>query len=210
MNIKYGLTAILGTYLISTFGGATAMAATIGGTIKVKIEAEYVNDPKFVGVYTGDFSYDDTHLTKVGTEFLVMNDGDYQARPGLLSLNFRFLDFADGLTPVTYTASDDFNFPDNPVLFFENGIPSQFGMQVAPGNGGGVWGGNNGFMFVDRKTFFFVLRNGSIKGDASVTLEINESPPAPVPENASPLASLLAFLGLGGVHLWRKSKKANN
>jgi len=77
-----------------------------------------------------------------------------------------------------------------------------------PADDGGVWGGNNGFMFVDRKTFFFVLQNGSIKGDGSVTLEINESPPA-VPENASPFASLLAFLGLGGVHLWRKSKKAN-
>ncbi|MGB8687647.1 MAG: hypothetical protein WCD53_09975 [Microcoleus sp.] len=186
------------------------MAATIGGTIKVNVVN--VNDPDFAGrVYTGDFSYDDTHLTKVGEEFLVMNDGDYQARPGLLSLNFRFLDFADGLTPVTYTASDDFNFPDNPVLFFENGIPSQFGMQVMPADDGGVWGGNNGFMFVDPGTFFFVLRNGAIKGDASVTLEINESPPesTPVPENASPLASLLAFLGLGGVHWWRKPKKAN-
>ena len=66
-------------------------------------------------------------------------------------------------------------------------------------------------MFVDRRTFFFVLRNGAIKGDGSVTLEINESPPepTPVPENASPLASLLAFLGLGGVHLWRKSRKGN-
>jgi len=187
------------------------MAATIGGTIKVKIEAEYVNDPKFAGVYTGDFSYDDTHLTKVGEEFLVMNDGDYQARPGLLSLNFRFLDFATGLTPVTYTASDDFNFPDNPVLYFENGLPTQFGMQVAPGNGGGVLGGNNGFMFFDPGIFKFVLRNGTIGGEGSVTLEINESPPepTPVPENASPFASFLAFLGLGGVHWWRKSKKAN-
>src|SRR4028119_825410 len=102
MNIKYGLTAIVGTYLISTLGGSTAMAATIAGTIKVNVVN--VTDPKFAGVYTGDFSYDYTHLTKVGTEFLVMNDGDYQARPGLLSLNFRFLDFATGLTPVTYTA----------------------------------------------------------------------------------------------------------
>ena len=183
------------------------MAATITGTIKVNVVN--VTDPKFAGVYTGDFAYDDTHLTKVGEEFLVMNDGDYQVRPGLLSLNFRFLDFAEGLTPVTYTASDDFNFPDAPVLAFLNGIPSQFGMQVMPADDGGVWGGNNGFMFVDPGTFFFVLRNGAIKGDASVTLEINESPPTPVPENSSPLASFLAFLGLGRVHLWRKSKKAN-
>jgi len=176
--------------------------ATITGTIKVNI-----SHGEFAGVYTGDFSYDDTHLTKVGTESMTVNGGNGD-RPGLLSLNFRFLDFAEGLTPVTYTASDDLNFPDNPVLAFENGVPSQFGMQVMPADDGGVWGGNNGFMFVDRKTFFFVLQNGSIKGDGSVTLEINESPPA-VPENASPFASLLAFLGLGGVHLWRKSKKAN-
>ncbi|MGB3264700.1 MAG: hypothetical protein WBA89_12195 [Microcoleus sp.] len=182
------------------------MAATIAGTIKVNVNA---TDPKFAGVYTGDFSYDDTHLTKVGSEFLVMNDGDYQFRPGLLSLNFRFLDFATGLTPVTYTASDDLNFPDNPVLFFENGIPTQFGMQVAPGNDGGVWGGNNGFMFVDPGIFKFVLRNGTIGGEGLVTLEINESPPTSVPENASPLASLLGFLGLGGAHLWRKSRKQN-
>jgi hypothetical protein len=205
MNIKYGLTAILGTYLISTLAGDPVMAATITGTIKVNL-----SEGEFAGVYTGDFSYDDTHLTKVGPEFLVMNDGDYQVRPGLLSLNFRFLDFAEGLTPVTYTASDDFNFPDNPVLFFENGIPTQFGMQVAPGNDGGVWGGNNGFMFVDPGAFLFVLRNGTVSGYGDVTLEINESPPHPVPENASPLASLLAFLGLGRVHLWRKSRKANN
>ena len=181
------------------------MAATITGTIKVNVVN--VTDPKFAGVYTGDFTYDDTHLTKVGEEVMTIND---RIIPGLLSLNFRFLDFADGLTPVTYTASDDFNFPDNPVLFFENGIPSQFGMQVMPADDGGVWGGNNGFMFVDRRTFFFVLRNGAIKGDASVTLEINESPPTAVPENASPLASLLAFLGLGAAHLWRKSRKGNN
>ena len=181
------------------------MATTITGTIKVNIVN--VNDSNFGRVYTGDFSYDDTHLTKVGEEFLTINDASI---PGLLSLNFRFLDFAEGLTPVTYTAHDDFNFPDAPVLAFENGIPTQFGMQVAPGDGGGVWGGNNGFMFVDPGTFFFVLRNGAIQGDGSVTLEINESPPEPVPENASPLASLLAFLGLGGVHLWRKSRKANN
>ncbi|MDF0555780.1 hypothetical protein [Kamptonema sp. UHCC 0994] len=186
------------------------MAATITGTIKVKIEAEYVNDPKFAGVYTGDFSYDDTHLTKVGTEFLVMNDGDYQARPGLLSLNFRFLDFATGLTPVTYTASDDSEFPDAPVLGFENGVPSQFGMQVAPGNDGGIWGGKNGFLFGDPRAFIFVLRDGAVKGDGLVTLEINESPPPTVPENASPLASLLAFLGLGAAHLWRNSRKASN
>lgn len=159
--------------------------ATITGTIKVNV----VNalDPHLADVYTGDFAYDDTHLTKVGEEFLVMNDGDYQARPGLLSLNFRFLDFAEGLTPVTYRASDDLNFPDNPVLAFENGIPIQFGFQVAPGNGGGVWGGNNGFMFVDRGIFKFVLRNGTIGGEGLVTLEINESPPPPVQDNASPL-----------------------
>ena len=186
------------------------MAATITGTIKVKIEAEYVNDPKFVGVYTGDFSYDDTHLTKTGTEFLVMNDGDYQARPGLLSLNFRFLDFTTGLTPVTYTASDDFNFPDSPVLAFENGVPTQIGMIFAPGDDGGVFGEKNGFMFADPPAFIFFLRDGVVKGSGSVTLEINESPPPPVPENASPLASLLAFLGLGAAHLWRKSRTASN
>ena len=157
------------------------MAATIGGTIKVNVIGG-----EFAGVYTGDFSYDDTHLTKVGTEFMTINGGN-GARGRLLSLNFRFLDFAEGLTPVTYTASDDLNFPDNPVLAFENGLPIQFGFQVAPGNDGGVWGGNNGFMFVDPGIFKFVLRNGTIGGEGLVTLEINESPP-PVPENASPLA----------------------
>lgn len=204
MNIKYGLTAILSTYLVFTLGGSTAMAATISGTIKVN-----VSKGDFAGVYTGDFAYDDTRLTKVGTESMNISGGNGDL-PGLLSLNFRFLDFADGLTPVTYTASDDLNFPDAPVLAFENGIPTQFAFQVAPGNDGGVWGGNNGFMFLDPATFHFVLRNGAIGGDGSVTLEINESPPTPVPEHSSPLVSLLAFLGLGGVHLWRKSQKGNN
>ncbi|MEG4444120.1 hypothetical protein QUB47_12220 [Microcoleus sp. AT9_B5] len=199
MNIKYGLTVILGTYLISTFVGATAMAATIGGTIRVD-----VSGGDFAGVYTGDFAYDDTHLTKVGSEFLVMNDGDYQARPGLLSFNFRFLDFATGLTPVTYTASDVDGFPkDAPVLAFENGIPTQFGLQIFSASG------NDGLMFGDPRSFNFALRNGTIGGDGSVTLEITEptTEPTPVPENASPFASLLAFLGLGAVHLWRKSRK---
>ena len=181
MNIKYGLSPILGTYLISTLAGEAVMAATIRGTIKVNVIGG-----DFAGVYTGEYSYDDTHLTKVGTESMTVNGGNGD-RPGLLSLNFRFLDFAQGLTPVTYTASDDFNFPDNPVLAFENGLPIQFGFQVAPGNDGGVWGGNNGFMFVDPGIFKFVLRNGTIGGEGLVTLEINESPP-PVPQNASPLA----------------------
>ncbi len=52
-------------------------------------------------------------------------------------------------------------------------------------------------------------RNGTISGEGLVTLEINESPPTPVPENSSPFASFLAFLGLGAVHLWRKSRKGN-
>ena len=174
MNIKYGLTAILGTYLISTLAGDPVMAATIGGTIKVN-----VSKGDFAGVYTGDFSYDDTHLTKVGNEFISINGGGSQTRPGLLSLNFRFLDFAEGLTPVTYTASDGDGFPDTPVLAFENGIPTQFGFQVVSGN--------NGLMFADPKAFFFFLRNGTNGGDGVVTLEINESPPNPVPENVSPL-----------------------
>jgi hypothetical protein len=205
MNIKYGLTAILGTYLISTFGGATAMAATIAGTIKVN-----VTGGDFAGIYTGDFTYDDTHLTKVGSEFMTINGRGSRTRPGLLSLNFRFLDFTTGLTPVTYTASDDIEFPDFPGLAFENGIPTQFAFQVAPGNDGGIWGGSNGFMFGDPGRFDFGLRNGTSGGNGLVTLEINESPPTAVPENASPLASFLAFLGLGAVHLWRKSRKGNN
>ncbi|TAE92419.1 MAG: hypothetical protein EAZ79_29980 [Oscillatoriales cyanobacterium] len=152
------------------------MAATITGTIKVNVDVAYVTDPKFAGVYTGDFAYDDTHLTKVGEEVLTIND---RIIPGLLSLNFRFLDFADGLTPVTYTASDDLD-------------------------------GNNRFMFGDPGIFQFFLRDGAVTGGGLVTLDINESPPAPVPENASPFASLLAFLGLGRVHFWRKSRKGNN
>ena len=50
---------------------ATAMAATIGGTIKVN-----VSKGDFAGVYTGDFAYDDTHLTKVGSEFMTINGGN--------------------------------------------------------------------------------------------------------------------------------------
>jgi len=76
------------------------MAATIAGPIKVNVVK--VTDPNFAGVYTGDFSYDDTHLTKVGTESMTANGGNGD-RPGLLSLNFRFLDFAEGLTPHTLT-----------------------------------------------------------------------------------------------------------
>src|SRR4028118_814833 len=180
MNIKYELTAILGTYLISTLGGEPIMAATIGGTIKVN-----VSKGDFAGIYTGDFSYDDTHLTKVGKEFITINGGGSQTRPGLLSLNFRFLDFATGLTPVTYTTSDGDGFPDTPVLAFENGIPTQIGFQVVSGN--------NGLMFANPKAFFFFWRNGTNGGDGVVTLKINESPPTAVPENASPLASLLGF-----------------
>jgi hypothetical protein len=146
MNIKYVLTAILGTYLISTLEGEPIMAATIGGTIKVN-----VSKGDFAGVYTGDFSYDDTHLTKVGKEFISINGGGSQTRPGLLSMNFKFLDFATGLTPVTYTVSDGDGFPDTPVLAFENGIPTQIGFQVVSGN--------NGLMFANPKLFFFFLRN---------------------------------------------------
>jgi hypothetical protein len=53
MNIKYGLTAILGTYLISALAGEPVLAATIGGAIKVNLVK--VTDPNFAGVYTGTF-----------------------------------------------------------------------------------------------------------------------------------------------------------
>lgn len=180
------------------------MGATITGTIKVN-----VSRGDFAGVYTGDFSYDDTHLTKVGTEFMTINGGNGD-RPGLLSFNFKFLDLATGLTPVTYTASDVDEFPDYPLLAFSNGIPSDFALQVFSASG------NDAFAFYDPKIFLFAFRNGTIGGRGSVTLEISEHTteptpePTPVPENASPLVSLLAFLGLGAAHLWRKSRKANN
>ena len=48
---KYGLAAILGTYLISTLAGEPVMAATIRGTIKVNVVN--VTDPNFAAVYTG-------------------------------------------------------------------------------------------------------------------------------------------------------------
>jgi hypothetical protein len=167
--------------------------ATITGTIKVN-----VSRGDFAGVYTGDFSYDDTHLTKVGSEHMNIN-GENVNLPGLLSFNFRFLDFATGLTPVTYTAIDVDEFPDIPVLAFDNGIPTQFYLQVFSASR------NDAFEFVDPKAFFFALRNGTIGGNGSVILEINE--PTPVLENFSPFTSLLAFFGLGRVPLSRKSKK---
>ncbi|MEG3923236.1 hypothetical protein [Microcoleus sp. D3_18a_C4] len=170
------------------------MAATIGGTIRVDITRG-----DFAGVYTGDFTYDDTHLTKVGSEFMTINGGNGDLA-GLLSLNFRFVDFATGLTPVTYRASDDLEFPNFPSLLFENGIPTQFAFQVFSESG------NDAFGFLDPKLFRYALRNGTYGGDGTVTLETTNEP-TPVPENSSPLASLLAFLGLGAVHLWRKSRK---
>ena len=166
--------------------------AIITGTIKVNI-----SDGEFAGVYTGDFSYDDTHLTKVGSEHMNIN-GENVNLPGLLSFNFRFLDFATGLTPVTYTARNVDEFPDIPVLAFDNGIPTQFYLQVFSSSR------NDAFEFVDPKAFFFALRNGTIGGNGSVILEINE--PTSVPDNFSPFTSLLAFFGLGRVPLSRKSK----
>lgn len=195
-TLKYGLAAILGTYLISTQGGNPAMAATLTGTIKVD-----VSHGDFAGIYTGDFSYDDTHLTKVGTEAMTISD---LAVPGLLSFNFRFLDFATGLNLVTYTAQDVAGFPDNPTLYFENGIPTQFGAMVDPGNNGGIFTVNDGFFFGDPGIFDFVLRNGTSGGRGNVTLELDkatpEEPPS-VPENSSPLAFLLATLSLGVAYL---------
>ncbi|MEG3837248.1 hypothetical protein QUA46_12300 [Microcoleus sp. MON2_D6] len=178
------------------------MAATIGGTIKVN-----VTGGDFAGVYTGDFAYDDTHLTKVGTELMTINGGGGNGIiPGLLSMNFRFLDFATGLNPVTYTADDVDEFPDYPLLYLENGIPTQFAFQFFSTSG------NDGLMFGDPRSFNFALRNGTIGGDGIVSLEITEptTEPTPVPENSSPVASLLAFLGLGAVHFWRKWRKGNN
>ena len=166
--------------------------ATITGTIKVN-----VSDGEFAGVYTGDFSYDDTHLTKVGEESMNIN-GENANLPGLLSFNFRFLDFATGLTAVTYTARDVDEFPDNPVLIFDNGIPTAFGLQVFTASM------YEGLGFLYPKLFRFGLRNG-IGAEGLVTLEINE--PTLIPYNSSPFTSLLAFFGLGRVPLSIKSKK---
>jgi hypothetical protein len=160
------------------------MAAILTGTIKV----EMIPGSFGADIYTGDFSYDDTHLTKVGIETMTINgDGSPQgSRYGLLSFNFRFLDFAIGLTLVTYTAQDVANFPDNPVLYFENGIPTQFGAMVDPGNNGGIWTMNDGFMFVDTGRFDFILGNGTNAGVGTVTLELDKPTSAePTPLNIS-------------------------
>ncbi len=186
------------------------MAATLTGKIKVELL------PGSFGagtIYTGDFSYDDTQLTKVGSEFMTFNIADAQTRSGLLSFNFRFLDFATGLTPVTYTAQDAVNFPDNPVLSFDNGIPTQFGLIVDPGNNGGIFSANDGFFFGNDKNFDFILGNATQAGIGYVTLELDKSTPEEppsVPENSSPLAFLLATLGLGIHRLWRRSRMVNN
>ncbi len=188
------------------------MAATLTGTIKVDV----VPGSFGAGIYTGDFSYDDTHLTKTGIETMTINgDGSPQgSRSGLLSFNFKFLDFATGLTPVTYTAQDVANFPDNPVLYFNNGIPTYFGLVVDPGNNGAIFGGNDGFFFGDPNVFMFILGNATNGGNGFVTLELDkptstEEPPS-VPERSSPFTSFLAALGLGAAYLWRKSIKVKN
>ena len=207
-TLKYGLTAIVGAYLISTLVSSPAIAATITGTIKVEIIGG------FGSVYTGDFSYDDSKLTKVGSEFMTINGGTgIRDRAGLLSLNFKFLDFATGLIPVTYTARDDANFPDGPILVFENGVPTEFFFLVDPDKNGGIFGPNNGIGFLDSKSFRFGLRNGSAGGTGSVTLEVDKPTPVEppsVPENSSPFVSLLAALGLGAAYLRRKPRKVNN
>ncbi|NJL90993.1 MAG: hypothetical protein HC916_15270 [Coleofasciculaceae cyanobacterium SM2_1_6] len=154
------------------------MASIVAGTITVNISVEHGGE--FAGIYTGDFSYDDTHLTKVGTETMTVNGEKGLVnghRPGLLSLNFRFLDFDTGLTPVIYTASDDWNFPDGPVLIFENGTPTIFAFLVDPGRNGGPLGANNGLIFGmghPGKGFRFGVRNGTIGGWGLITLEINK------------------------------------
>ena len=105
-------------------------------------------------------------------------------------------------------------------MAFENGIPTQFAFIVDPGNNGGIWTANNGFMFGDPGRFDFGLRGGAIGGDGIVTLSLNESPAVPeptptteppsVPESSSPFTSFLAVLGLGAGYLWRKPKAVNN
>ncbi|NJL90229.1 MAG: hypothetical protein HC916_10890 [Coleofasciculaceae cyanobacterium SM2_1_6] len=198
------------------------MAATLTGTIKVEV----IPGSFGAGIYTGDFSYDDTHLTKIGSEFMTINGGNGDI-PGLLSLNFRFLDFATGLTPVIYTARDhSILFPNGPGLSFENGIPTAFAFLVDPGNNGGPLGGGNGFAFGMGATgegFLFAVQNGTIGGEGLVTLELdkptsvdptpvdpNPIEPPSVPENSSPFASLLAALGLGAAYLRSKLRTANN
>ncbi|NJL90994.1 MAG: hypothetical protein HC916_15275 [Coleofasciculaceae cyanobacterium SM2_1_6] len=184
------------------------MASIITGTITVNIDAEHGGE--FAGIYTGDFSYDDTHLTKVGTETMNI-DGANRRLPGLLSLNFRFLDFDTGLTPVTYTASDDWIFPNGPGLYFENGIPTVLAFMVDPGKNGGPMGGHKGLAFglLGDRSFTFVLQNRTSGAHGTVTLEINKSTsvePSLAPENPFPLTSLLAVLSLGAAYFWQKCR----
>jgi|GEM_PF-988685 len=212
MNILKGMVAIVGAYLVSTLGGSPVMAATITGTIKVEV---YPGSFR-AGTYTGDFSYDDTQLTKVGRETMTINGENgkpFGDRAGLLSLNFRFLDFTTGLIPVTYTAKDDASFPDGPVLIFQDGIPTRLSFLVDPDNKGGVFGPNNGIGFLSDKSFRFGVQNGITGGVGSVILETNKPPaeePTSVPESSSPFVSLLAALGLSAGFFWKKSIKVNN
>lgn len=89
------------------------MAATITGSIKVNIVN--ATDPSFVGVYTGDFSYDDTHLTKAGEEYMTINgDGNLIHRGCYLgTLDFWTLRQSQLLSPIC-----SMMFSDSQIIHF--------------------------------------------------------------------------------------------
>lgn len=76
-------------------------------TITYNFRADVTSGALLGQTFTGLLSYDDSTLTKVGSEFLSPAEG--------LEVSFNFLGTA-------YTEKNDVNFPDFPLTNFNNGV----------------------------------------------------------------------------------------
>jgi hypothetical protein len=91
----------------------SAQAATVTYNFEVN-----VTSGNYFGKYNGQFSYDDSVLTKRGEEIVTQANGD-------LSLLFNFLN-------KTYTSGDELEFPTFPGVYFRDGLLYGLSFLVVP------------------------------------------------------------------------------
>jgi hypothetical protein len=155
---------------ITLLGISPVEAAMLNGKIKVDITSGGLKGRTFFG----DFSYDDSQLTRNGLEVMGVNAGGVANNDigGFKTFSFNFLDFPTATIPTTYTQVDQPDFNDFAAIVFENGTPTQLA--------GIFFSGQSNLFFGYDQRFLYRLggQSNGIKnsGSGSYTLSLVEVP----------------------------------
>lgn len=189
-----GVTAALS----STPAISPAQAATVTYNFEVN-----VTEGNYLGKYNGNFSFDDSVLTRSGDEIITQANGN-------LSLLFTFLN-------KTYTIQDELEFPAFPGVYFQDG--QLYGLSflvVPPTSDPGFFVLGSEFTVGNRGPASEAYFNGDLVGLVTYWLKPPDPPPGPKPcqddascaavPEPSDLAGGLVSLSLVGLGLRMRRK----